>query len=270
MKRFRRPDALNPTTCLGCSASSGHCVARTSPSISVRKMELTYLKQRLFVIGAALLLLIDWVRPSSAAEPGGKLVPLPLQLPKAKWEGPPSDYSSFPSLEPYPDRPRPPFLAPVGVKNVALNKKVTLSDSSPIRGRAAMITDGQKEASDDQMVVLHKFTQYAQIDLGQRYQLFAVVIWHDHRYYQVTRDVIAQVADDLDFTKNVRTLFNNDQDNSSGLGKGEDRSYWETHEGKLIDAKGVKARYVRSYSRGNSFNSLNAYLEVEVYGLPID
>ena len=44
-----------------------------------------------------------------------------------------------------------------------------------------------------------------------------------------------------DFIQNVKTLFNNDQDNTSGLGVGTDREYFETHEGKLINAKGVKA-----------------------------
>ena len=73
-------------------------------------------------------------------------------------------------------------------------------------------------------------------------------------------------ADDPDFIENVRTLFNNDQDNSSGLGVGTDREFFETFEGKLINAKGVKARYVRTYSKGSSESALNEYTEVEVYG----
>jgi hypothetical protein len=36
--------------------------------------------------------------------------------------------------------------------------------------------------------------------------------------------------------------------------------------GKLIDAKGEKARFVRLYSKGNNGNDLNHYIEVEVYG----
>ncbi len=75
-----------------------------------------------------------------------------------------------------------------------------------------------------------------------------------------------KLADDLDFTKNVRTFFNNDLNNSSGQGKGEDWHYVETAEGKLIDAKGEKARYVRLYSKGNNSNDLNHYIEVSVYG----
>ena len=44
--------------------------------------------------------------------------------------------------------------------------------------------------------------------------------------------------------------------------------YIETHFGKLIDAKGVKGRYVRLYSNGNTTNKFNDYIEVEVFGKP--
>jgi len=79
-----------------------------------------------------------------------------------------------------------------------------------------------------------------------------------------------QVADDPDFITNVRTLFNNDIDNSAGIGVGEEMHYTETNEGRLIDAKGLKARYVRLYSNGNTSNDLNHYIEVEVYGKPVE
>jgi hypothetical protein len=81
-------------------------------------------------------------------------------------------------------------------------------------------------------------------------------------------DVIVQLADDAGFTKNVRTLFNNDHDNTSGLGAGKDMNFVETAEGKLVDAKGTRARYVRLYSRGNNANELNHFVEVEVFGRP--
>ena len=80
--------------------------------------------------------------------------------------------------------------------------------------------------------------------------------------------MVIQVAADADFITNVRTIFNNDHDNSSGLGLGQDKEYWETYEGKLIDAKGVVARYVRLYSKGSTADDQNHYTEVEVYGLP--
>jgi hypothetical protein len=80
--------------------------------------------------------------------------------------------------------------------------------------------------------------------------------------------VVVQAADDAEFTKNVRTIFNNDWENTSGLGIGSDKEYFETQEGKLIDAKGVKARYLRCYSRGSTMTAYNVYQEIEVYALP--
>ena len=79
-------------------------------------------------------------------------------------------------------------------------------------------------------------------------------------------DVVVQLADDAGFTKNVRTVFNNDTDNKASQGAGKDMNYIETSEGKLVDAKGAKARYVRLYSQGNNANDLNHYVEVEVFG----
>jgi len=78
-----------------------------------------------------------------------------------------------------------------------------------------------------------------------------------------------QLADDPDFITNVVTLFNNDIDNSAGLGVGQDMHYVETSEGKLIDAKGQRARYVRLFSNGNHNNDMSHYIEVEVFGKPV-
>jgi hypothetical protein len=75
------------------------------------------------------------------------------------------------------------------------------------------------------------------------------------------------VSDDADFITGVQTVFNNDHDNSSGLGIGRDKEYIETNEGRLIDPRGVKARYIRLYSNGNTSNDMNHYVEVEIYGM---
>ena len=45
------------------------------------------------------------------------------------------------------------------------------------------------------------------LDLEKDYDIYAMVLWHDHRYVQVFRCVVVQAADDPDFTKNVRALF---------------------------------------------------------------
>ena len=78
--------------------------------------------------------------------------------------------------------------------------------------------------------------------------------------------MVVQISDDPDFISNVKTIFNNDHDNSSGLGIGKDREYFESDEGKIMDAAGVKSRYVRCYSKGNTSDAQNHYIEVEVWG----
>jgi len=51
-------------------------------------------------------------------------------------------------------------------------------------------------------------------------------------------------------------------------GYGTDREYFETAQGRLIDAKGVKARYIRKLYQGGSLSAINAWQEIEVYALP--
>lgn len=161
-----------------------------------------------------------------------------------------------------------PFLAPKGTKNVALNKPATSSDMDPIIGEIEFITDGDKEGCDGSYVELGPMKQYIQIDLEAEYKIYAIIVWHYHTEARVYRDVVVQVTNDPDFIMNVRTLFNNDHDNSSGLGIGKDKEWIETHEGRLIDTKGVKSRYVRLYSNGSTSSEMNHYIEVEVYGKP--
>jgi hypothetical protein len=193
------------------------------------------------------------------------MVPIQIELPKPMFVGTPQD-TRVPNLEKPTGKARPPFLAPPGTKNVALGKPVSSSDEEPIIGEISYITDGDKEAADGSYVELGPFVQYVTIDLEAMYEIYAVVVWHYHMQAHVYFDVVVQVAGDPDFIENVRTLFNNDIDNSAGLGVGEDMHYTETNEGKLIYAKGVKARYVRLYSQGNTSDELNRYIEVEVYG----
>lgn len=149
---------------------------------------------------------------------------------------------------------------------MAHGKPVSSSDEEPIIGELKMITDGDKEAADGSYVELGPFLQHVTIDLEDIYEIYAIVIWHYHKQPRVYFDVIAQVSDDPNFTTDVRTLFNNDIDNSAGFGVGKNMHYIENYLGKLIDAKGVRARYVRLYSNGNTADDVNHYIEVEVYG----
>ena len=201
------------------------------------------------------------------AKPG--FAPIKLDLPKPMFVGTPQD-TRVPNLEKPLGTKRPDFLAPVGTSNVALGKPVASSDEEPIIGELEMITDDDKEAADGSYVELGPLRQYVTIDLQAKYDIYAIVVWHYHKQAVVYFDVIVQVADDPDFITNVKTVFNNDIDNSSGLGVGKDKHYSETAEGKLIDclSQGVQGRYVRLYSNGNTSNDLNHYIEVAVYGKP--
>jgi hypothetical protein len=195
------------------------------------------------------------------------LVPLDIRTPIPAFIGTPPDIPEGEHIEKPSDNPRPPFLAPKGTRNIALHKPVILSDPNPISGSAELVTDGNKEASDENMLELRRRLQWVQIDLGKPHKIYAVVIWHAHDEQQIVHDVIVQVAGDADFTQNVKTVYNNDYDNSAGLGVGKDKEYFENYEGRLIDTKGVVGRYVRSHSQGSTYTALNRWTEIEVYGL---
>ncbi len=201
------------------------------------------------------------------APAGEKMAPLDIKLPKPMFIGTPTNMN-LKNLEKPLGKARPPFLAPAGVKNLSLKKNVISSDDAPVIGDIPMITDGDKEAEDGSYVELGPFLQNVTVDLGAKNEIFAIIMWHYHKQARVYFDVIVQTADDKDFTTNVKTLFNNDDDNTAGMGVGKDLNYIETSEGKLIDAKGVKGRYVRCYSNGNNNNDLNHWIEVEVWGRP--
>lgn len=199
--------------------------------------------------------------------PAADPVTIPLELPRALFVGTPVPVD-LPNLRrPGKDR-RPDFLAPPGVVNLAKGCKVTGSDPYPVIGDLEYITDGDKSGIDGSVVEMLGGTQWVQIDLGRSRVIHAIVVWHYHQEARVYYDVIVQVSDDPEFKSGVTTVFNDDHDNSSGLGKGDDLAYIETFEGLLVDTKGVKARYVRLYSAGNTTDDLNHYVEVEVFGLP--
>lgn len=215
--------------------------------------------------------------PAPAAQPaaqpagGAKLVPLALELPKPMFVGTPQD-TKVENLEKPLGKPRPPFLAPEGTVLLSRGKPVSASDEEPIIGDIDYITDGDKEAADGSYVELAPFVQHVTVDLEKECEIYAIVVWHYHKQPRVYFDVVVQLANDKDFVTDVKTVFNNDIDNSAGLGIGKNMHYMETSEGKLIDCLSQgspKARYVRLYSNGNNSNDLNHYIEVEVFGKPV-
>ena len=194
-------------------------------------------------------------------------VPLKTQLPKPLFVGTPVPLN-VPNLEPPLKGKRPDFMVPAGSVNLAKGKNVTGSDNSPVVGTLDLITDGDKAGDEGSWVELGPGKQWVQIDLSKSANIYAVLLWHFHSQARVYRDVVAQVSDDATFKSGVITIFNNDFKNELGLGAGKDLNYVETYQGKLIDAKGVKGRYIRFYSNGNTTNKLNDYIEIEVWGKP--
>lgn len=223
-------------------------------------------------VGDDVRVAFDWLieaKSAPASKAQEQLVPLVLELPPPAFRGIPRDLRLGSNVEPLSKEPRPPMIVPANVVNLAPYAQLSSSDRNAGPEILARIVDGDKGASEQSIIFLRKGTQWIQMDFGKLQEIFAVVIWHAHNSAKVYHGVAAGVADDPDFRHNVRTLFNNDRESSSGLGRGSNREYVESYEGKLINGKGVKARYLRFYSRGSTESALNEYTEIEVYGRPV-
>ena len=216
--------------------------------------------------------------PTCGGEPSEKkLVPLPLKLPYPIGAPTPPRIPQGPHIPPRNERRklRPPFMAPAGAKVLSRGKTVTASDDNPIIGYLEQVTDGDKEGADGSYIEFFHGLQYVQVDLEASRTLVVIAVWHYFMGARVYHDVIVQVSDDPEFCENVQTLFNNDFDNSAGFGIGKQRPYFDTFQGLLVDAKSVRARYVRCYSNGSTTNNLNhiddmnQIIEVEVWGMPV-
>ena len=225
------------------------------------------MKKNLAIIVAGLFILIGLETSALSRSQDQSKEELKLQLPKPMFIGTPRNIKTA-NLEVVTGKPRGPFFVPKGTALVSLKKPVTSSDMQPVIGELSFVTDGEKSGEDGYFVELGPGKQWVQIDLKAEFNLNVILVWHYHSQARVYRDVVVQVSDDKDFIKDVTTIFNNDHDNTSGLGIGKDKEYIETNEGRLIDPKGVKARFIRLYSGGNTSNDMNHYVEVEVYGTP--
>ncbi len=196
-----------------------------------------------------------------------EMEPVKIELPEPFYGGTPLPYASD-NLEPEDYKDRPPFLAPKGTALVSRGRPVTASDKNPSLGELKMIVDGDKNYAKSSVVELGEGPQWVQVDLGAAHNIYAVLVWHYHAEKRVYFDFTVQVSDDPEFKTGVTVLYSNDTDNSLGLETGADKEYIENHKGRLVDAKGVKARYVRLYSNGNTSDEKNHYVEVEVFGVP--
>ncbi len=162
---------------------------------------------------------------------------------------------------------RKPFMVVDGLENLAMFKPVTLNEE-PTVGEVEQITDGLMTSDEFDFV---EGPEWVQVDLEESASIHAVVVWHFHKSVVIYNDIIVHISDDADFSQNIRTLFNNDHDNSAGMGKGSDTAYISTGWGEIVDARDedltpAKARYIRVYT-GKSTDGLSPrYVEVAVYG----
>lgn len=219
---------------------------------------------KIWSIGAVCGLALTAVTASVLAD---EMVEIELEFPKPMFVGTPVA-AKRPNLE-KPDASKvvKSIKVPKGVTNIALDKTVTSSDPEPIIGDLDLITDDDKDGADGSYVELGPDSQWVQIDLEKESTLYAIAVWHFHKNAVAYDDVIVQISNDPEFKTGVTTVFNNDHDDSSKLGKGEDPAWVETNHGRVIKVDGKKAQYVRLYSNGNTANEMNHYVEVEVYGM---
>jgi len=189
----------------------------------------------------AILLALSSVGAARAEE----LVPLKIELPKPLFVGTPRPIKVS-NLEPEQAANAGPLMVPAGTALLSLNKPVASSDTSPVIGELTCVTDGDKSGDEGSYVELGPGVQWVQIDLGGPARIAAIAVWHFHAQARVYHAVVVQASN------------------------GSDYAYVETYKGKIIDAKGVTARFVRLYSNGNTSDELNHYTEVEVYGKPVN
>ncbi|MCF7956967.1 MAG: hypothetical protein K9M57_00825 [Phycisphaerae bacterium] len=286
---FKTRDDLDAQILSDALAALDHSNAPPGPDEPIRRMNMKSYMPLLVTAAAVIAIIVGIVQfnpdpkvsskdPIAANKPDiadssttDSLVPLEIEFPQAMFVGTPANLSSIPNLEPIKPEGdlRPPIMVPKGTKNVARNKQVSASDEDPIIGSMGMINDGNKQAADGSYIEFAPGPQHVTLDLGEQHNIYAIAVWHYHKTQRVYFDVIVQTADDPDFLTHAKTLFNNDIDNSSGMGVGTDKNYIEDNKGKLINARGTRGRYVRLYSNGNNLNNLNHLIEIEVYGQPV-
>ena len=154
---------------------------------------------------AAAVGLLSWAAVQGAD--GDDLVPLPIKLPKPQAHGTPKDTlpPGCEDVEPVSKKPRPIPKVLRGTANQALQKKVTTSSRSIISGSLDLITDGNNEGYEENVVVIKPKLQWVQIDLGAAKTLSYIAVWHYHYESVIFHDVVVQVSNYPDFVDGVTT-----------------------------------------------------------------
>jgi hypothetical protein len=154
-------------------------------------------------------------------------------------------------------------IVTIQLKNIALGKTKITSSVPSARNPSSFLTDG--ETNTEQYFGFRNTTpQWVKLDLENTFFVSRLNLRHYYRDARTYHDVILQISEN---DTNWTAVFNNDRDNSSGQGVGTDAEYAETPEGKLVVLpSSLKARFIRAWSNGNTVNSENHYVELEVYG----
>lgn len=163
--------------------------------------------------------------------------------------------------------------------NLALNKPVTTNAENTTN--LSRVTDGLKDDRNGYFLSsVADGPKYVQVDLGESASIVRLHLtndWGSPGNERINHDVIVQLSNDAAFASGVHTVFNNDADNSSGLGAGTDAEYQESPAGKsIVLVSPIEARYVRVWGNGhtrvhtNEHHSVITPVELEVYVLSDD
>lgn len=148
-----------------------------------------------------------------------------------------------------------------GIKNLALDAAVTFSSNGSMNNSSEI---NNRSVTSTSLTAIGTGSKYVQMDLGKSSQIDQIRFWHNFYDGRIYTDVVIQLSDDPSFVNGVTTLFNNDSDNSLGLGVGTDDEYAETFTGKTLEFNTVTARYIRLWSNGNNVDTTNEYAEIQV------
>src|SRR5437868_3727788 len=101
--------------------------------------------------------------------------------------------------------------------NVARGRAVTSSSPPRYGGSPSLVTDGVTDTNP--YLSLEAGAQWVRIDLGGLYDVSRLRVFHYWADGRTYHDVIFRLSQD---GTSYITIFNNDQDNSSGYGMGTD------------------------------------------------
>ena len=153
-----------------------------------------------------------------------------------------------------------------GMRNVAFGRSVSQSGDAEYDADSSKATDGNLRNGAWDIAPAENQTRYAQVDIGEPWNIDSLRVWHEARDDRRVRykDVVFRLSTTADFSRDVTTVFNNDLDDSAGLGRGGDGEYDETETGKIVHFPPTRARYIRLYSHGNLYDVQNRLSEVMV------